>query len=224
MIVLAFAISLFLVASDAEQAVEQAAKAYLAAHYPADAHRLDVEVRRMGGGVVEGADLDVRFRAFAAELPKGRTQVEVWQGREKTGWALLYVTHYDSVLVTNATLNRDAPVDATDLDVAWMDVTRFNGEPMRPSDLAELSEAFATRRINAGRALRRDDLREAFAADLGVTVVMRYERNGFRFDFSAKARQRGAVGDIIKLYVEDTDVTYRARLTAPGKAEWIETL
>ncbi|MEM1096504.1 MAG: flagellar basal body P-ring formation chaperone FlgA [Bacteroidota bacterium] len=221
---LALAISLFLVAPDAEQAVEHAATAYLATHYPADAHRLDVEVRRLGGDVVEGTDLDVRFKAFAAEIPKGRTQVEVWQGREKTGWALLYVTHYDSVLVAAATLKRDAPVDPADVQIAWMDVTRFNGEPMRPDDFANLTEAFATRRINAGRALRRDDLREAFAADLGATVVMRYERNGFRFDLSGKARQRGAVGDIIKLYVEDTDVTYRARLTAPGRAVWLETL
>ena len=59
---------------------------------------------------------------------------------------------------------------------------------------------------------------------LGDPVLMAYARGIITLKLNCKAREPGAVGDEIRLYAPNTDTTYRARLTAPGQAEWIETL
>ena len=83
---------------------------------------------------------------------------------------------------------------------------------------------FATRHLREGRTLRRGDLRAAFTADIGDAVTMRYRRGGLALDLRGQAREAGHVGDAIRLHVPDTNTTYRARLTAAGEADWIETL
>ena len=54
--------------------------------------------------------------------------------------------------------------------------------------------------------------------------MMRFERSGLHLNLTCKARETGHVDDEIRLYSADTGKTYRARLTAPGAATWIETL
>ena len=54
--------------------------------------------------------------------------------------------------------------------------------------------------------------------------MMRFERSGLHLNLTCKARETGHVDDEIRLYSTDTGKTYRARLTAPGAATWIETL
>ena len=88
---LALAISLLLVAPDAEQAVEHAATASLAAPYPAAAHRLDVEVRRLGGDVTDGADLD--------ELRQGMTGIFAMDRRLTPVGLRVWRTLRDAVLL-----------------------------------------------------------------------------------------------------------------------------
>jgi len=207
-------------------AIEQAAEAVLDAQYPEDSHRLDVRVLRTGGKVAELTAPHIVFKADTA-LPRGHTQVEIWSSNQKAGWALLYVAHFDSVLVAQTNFRTDDIVDLADLQVDWVETTKFRGEPIRQSDYDELLEAggvFADRALRQGKALRHGDLRPPYAAETGTSVTLRYERNGMRFKIIGKARKPGFVGDIIKVYVPDTDVTYRVRLTASQEAEWIETL
>lgn len=204
----------------------QAAEAVLAEQYPSDVYRLDVRLLRTGGAIEAIANPEVVFKADR-ELPRGHTKVDVWSGGTKAGWALLYVAHFDSVLVAQAAFRTDDAVELADLDVAWMETTKFRGEPMRLSDYEALfahGGVFAARALRADKALRHGDLRPPYAAETGTSVTLHYERGGMRFKIIGKARKSGFVGDVIKVYSSDTGVTYRVRLTAPQVAEWIETL
>lgn len=204
----------------------RAAEAVLAEQYPSDAHRLEVRLLRKGGAVEDVAHPEVVFTADR-ELPRGHTKVDVWSGGTKAGWALLYVAHFDSVLVAQTTFRKDDMVALADLDLAWMETTKFRGEPMRLSDYETLlaqGGVFAARALRADKALRHGDLRPPYAAETGTSVTLHYERGAMRFKVIGKARKPGFVGDVIKVYSPDTGVTYRVRLTAPQTAEWIETL
>lgn len=211
--------------------LEAAAEAALAERFPDEAHRLDVRVLRTGGDVPTAA-LRVRLPSSAA-MPRGHTRVDVLAragaGWQKSGWALVYVAHFDSVVVARRTVERGAPVAPSDLGAAWLETTTFHGEPLRIADLDRLSaefggDLFAERRLREGRALRRGDLRPPFAADTGDAVALRFRRGAVALELPCRAREPGYVGDEIKLYSPDTDATYRARLLGPGLAEWTATL
>ena len=211
--------------------VRALAERVLAEQYPASAHRFDVRVKRVEAVFEAEAGLRLDFPAGDG-LPRGTTQVKLFAGSEatgwqKAGWALLYVARFDSVLVARATVPSGEEVSLDDAAIAWMETTTFRGEPLRPDDLHALADEgtlFAARSIREGRVLRRDDLRPAFAAETGQIVMMRYRRGSLTFDLSCKARQAGHRDDAIRLYSSETGKTYRARLTGPGTAEWIETL
>ena len=211
--------------------VRALAERVLTERYPDDAHRLDVRIKRVESTVEAGRALRLDFPADD-EIPSGTTQVKLFAGSdtsgwEKVGWALLYVAHFDSVVVARTTLPSGADVSLADASIAWIETTTFRGEPLRPASLRALiheGALFAARLLREGRVLRRDDLRRAYAAETGATVVMRYQRGGLTFDLSCKARRAGHLNDTIRLYSSETGKTYRARLTGPGTAEWIETL
>ena len=211
--------------------VRSLAEEVLAERYPDNAHRFDVRVKRVEA-MVE-AEEGVRL-VFPAEdkWPRGTMQVKLFTGSDtagwqKAGWALLYIAHFDSVVIAQATVSSGDEVSLADAGVAWIETTTFRGEPLRPDDLRALTQEgalFATRSIPEGRVLRRDDLRPAFAVETGASVMMRYQRGSLTFDLSCKARQAGHLDDAIRLYSSETGKTYRARLTGTGAAEWIETL
>lgn len=211
--------------------IAAAAAALLAERFPETAHRLDVRVLRTGADVRAGADVRLVLPAQAA-LPRGRTQVDVLTraggaGWTKAGWALLYVAHFDSVVMARAVLDRDAAVTSEDVSVAWVETTTFRGEPLRAAAFRRLcadGAVFAARRIPEGRPLRHDDLRAPLAVDTGGAVRMRYERGPVRLKIACQARERGRPGEMIRLYCPDTRTTYRARLTGPGTADWVQTL
>ncbi|MDX1532063.1 MAG: flagellar basal body P-ring formation chaperone FlgA [Rhodothermales bacterium] len=199
------------------------AEAALADRFPTEAHRLRVRLVRTGGDV-PGADR-LLFPADGA-LPRGHAQVDVLDASgQEAGWALLYVAHYDSVVVARRRLGRGEPVGPADLAVAWTETTRFRGEPLRAADLRALGpDLFADRPLVADRPLRRGDLRPPFAADTGDPVRMRYRRGPLRLELPCTAREPGYAGEAVRLHCPDTRATYRARLTAPGRADWLESL
>jgi len=211
--------------------VRTLSEAVLATRYPAEAPRLAVRVKRIEAALDELAPVRLVFPEDDA-LPRGTTQVTLLQdageaGWQKAGWALLYIAHYDSVMMTATTVRADAEVDPAALHVAWIETTTFRGEPLRPADWqARLHDGavFATRILREGQALRRSDLRPAYAAEPGAVVLMRYRRRGVAFDVVCKAREAGLAGEAVRLYSTDTGNLYRARLTGPGTAEWLETL
>ncbi|WP_456427610.1 flagellar basal body P-ring formation chaperone FlgA [Rhodocaloribacter sp.] len=208
--------------------IRAAAEAVLAERFPGEAHRLRVRVIRTGGQLTGEADLKVTFQSSDA-LPRAHAKVDVWRqandGWTKAGWALLYVAHFDSVVVAREGVAQGAVVTPEQVTFAWMDVTGFRGEPLRPAVYRALArdEVFAARPLRERRPLRAGDLRPPFAANTGDAVLMHYRRGKITLRMACKAREPGFIGDVIRLYNPDTDTMYRARLTAPGAAEWMET-
>jgi flagella basal body P-ring formation protein FlgA len=208
--------------------VAAAAEAVLAERFPDEAHRFEVRVLRTGGAVDETAPLRIDLPS-GGEVPRGHTKVDVLaraaSGWERTGWALLYVAHFDSVVVARRSVRRNDAVAPADLGTAWLETTSFHGEPLRAVDLAAWGpDLFADRPLREGRALRRGDLRPPFAADTGEAVTLHFQRGAITLELPCHAREPGFVGEEIRLYSSTTDATYRARLTAPGVATWTATL
>lgn len=202
--------------------VAQAVQTEVDARYPEWAGRLIVRAERVPEAA---AALEAPRVAWAdrGRVPRGPLSVEVTDARgQSAGRARVFVAHFDSVFSTTETLRKgDAAGDA--LTVVWTETTRLSGDPLTPRDLPP-GEVFATRYLRADRVLRRGDVRGAFAAEVGEVVAMRYRRGAIGLELRATARQAGHVGDAVRLHAPDTGTTYRARLVAPGVAEWIETL
>ncbi len=140
---------------------------------------------------------------------------------------MLYVAHYDSVGVIMRRLEEDEPVMPAEIRFVRIETTRFHGEPLTPQILSQLQaqgELFANRFLKAERTLRADDIRNALDVALGQSVIMTYRRDAFVLEFTCKARMQGFIGDEIKLFAPATNKTYRARISGPGRAQWLETL
>jgi flagella basal body P-ring formation protein FlgA len=141
------------------------------------------------------------------------------------GRATLYVAHFDSVAAAARPLARGDTVAAADLAPAWVETTRFRGEPLRWADARALAAgATARRALGAGEPVRAGDLVAPLAVETGGPVEIRYRRGGLALALRGQARERGAVGAAVRVYCPDTRATYRVRLLAPGVGEWLETL
>lgn len=211
--------------------MRQAAEQELASRYPEGAARMTVRVRRVGGDVDRTAPIQLDFPQ-RGRTPEGLTQVQVRAqtsaGRwTKTGWALLDVAHFDSVMTVRGRIGAGEPVDASRLETAWMETTDVRGEPLRAtafrSDAAKGS-LVATRILSAGRVLRQSDVRPPYTVDTGASIEMHYTRGRLAFRLSCKTREPGFTGDEIRVYCSDTRTSYRVRLTNEDTARWIETL
>lgn len=215
---------------DEEAQIRAAAEDLLAARFPEFAPRLEVRVQRTSVALEAPAPLRLLFPEAAA-VPRGHTQVDVQAqmeagGWQKVGWALLYVAHFDSLVAMQRRVEPGEAVTDADITTIWIETTTFHGEPMRAATFQRLLHAsplYASQLLRAGRTLRHDDLRPPYAADTGETVEMHYRRGPILLRLPCKAREPGFKGDVIRLYAPTTSATYRARLTGPGQAEWIET-
>ena len=215
---------------DEEAQIRAVAEALLADRFPEIAPRLEVRVQRTNVTLENPASLQLLFPAEAA-VPRGHTQVDVQAQQEagnweKVGWALLYVAHFDSVAAMRRRVEPDEAVTDADVTTIWIETTTFHGIPMRATTLQRLQREtplYASHLLREGQTLHHDDLRPPYAADTGETVEMHYQRGPILLRLPCKAREPGFAGDVIRLYAPTTSATYRARLTGPGQAEWIET-
>ncbi len=210
--------------------IVEAAKTMLTTRYPDEVHRLEIRLVRTGGQLDANSGVRLNLPVSAA-VPRAHLQAKVQQQKDgewkEMGWATLYVSHFDSVGVTTRKIGKDEQVSLGDFRFARIETTRFRGEPLRPADMRFLQEKgniFAHKYLSEERALRMNDLRNALDVTLGQSVIMTYKRNQFVLEFTCKARRQGFTGEEIKLFAPATNKTYRARITAPGKAEWLETL
>lgn len=216
--------------------VRDAMLAWLDARYPALRPRLDVRVLRMdpeAEAVLTSAPEPLRLDVpHPTAVPHARTQVTLLAGSEaagyeKIGWAMLYVAHFDSLVVPTRTVRPDDPLAPEAVQMAWTETTTFRGEPLTPAAYRELlaqGDVFAVRTLREGRPLRSTDVRPPYLVDTGSSVRMHYARGRLAMTLTCKAREAGALGDEVRLYAPDTKTTYRARITGPGTAIWIETL
>lgn len=204
--------------------------AQLHKQYPQDIERLDVRVMRTGGQLDVSAAVQLQLPT-TGQIPRANLQLRVrqpvqgtWQDR---GWVMLYFSHFDSVGVATRTLRKDEPIALEDIRYAWLETTRFRGNPLTPAVIRRLEakgELYADRHLKEERTLRANDVRHAFDVRLGQSVIMTYERDLFVLELTCKSRTQGFSGDEIKLFSPSTNRTYRAQIIGPGKAKWLETL
>lgn len=213
-------------------AIVEAASEMLAIRFPDVVHHLEVRVIRTSRGINGNKSLRVIWPA-SNDLPRAHTQVKIEQqvpdGTQwtETGWALLYVAHFDSVALATRPIERDEQIVDGDLQFAWLETTRFSGQPLTRQVYAALQsqgELYAHRHLNANRTLRSDTIRPAYDVETSQSVTMTYRRDPVALELACKARMTGYTGDIIKLFSPVSKRTYRARITGPGTAEWLETL
>ncbi len=217
-------------ANTLDEQILEAARTILAERFPTEVNRLDVKLIRTGGKLDPQARLLLDIPTSSA-LPRAHVQAKIqqftagqWQAK---GWVMLYVSHFDSVAVSLRPLKKDEQLTEQDVRFVWMETTKYRGAPLTPAGIRKLlnkGEIYADRHLSKERALREGDLRNALDVNLGQAVTMTYKRDQFTLEFTCKARNQGFVGDEIKLFAPATNRTYRARITEPGKAEWLETL
>lgn len=200
-----------------------AAERYLAAHFPTAVHRLDARVVRVNADLDPDAVLDLVLAAPDG-MPTGSTRADLYADGVRAGSAMLYIARYDSVLVARRALSRGDTLTANAVETAWMETTRFHGEPALTGALHVPMAPTARRSLDAGEALRTTDLAWPTAVDTGDPVRVRYARRGVLMTLDGQAREPGAVGETLRVFSRATGATYRVRLTAPGEADWIETL
>lgn len=207
-----------------EAAIVDAAQAALAEAWPDVAPQLAIRVVRLSGGA-ERVRPPVRVRFLDAGVPRGRASAEVeaadGAGWARAGWALLDVAHTATAAVLVRPLARGEAVtpDAYRLDA--VETTRMAEAPLAPDSLVGWS---AGRPLAAGTVLTARVLARPVAADAGAAVRVRYRRGAVQIAFEGVARERGAVGETIRVYDSATRRTHRVRLTAPGEGAWLSTL
>ena len=217
-------------ADNLHERIAKVAESMLSDRYAQSIATLEVRVMRTGGEIEHTGLLELTW-PNQPEIPRALLRVEVRSkdalANESIGWALLYVAHYDSVLVLNRSIKNDERVLDSYLSTVWTETTRFHGAPLTSLYYRQLTasgDVFANRYIKENRVLKESDLRNAFDVETGQQVIMTYIRDGITLELSCKSRNRGYIGDIIKLYSSDTKHMYKARITGPQTAIWAETL
>jgi flagellar basal body P-ring formation protein FlgA len=198
----------------------------LEARIPGAAAKAEVAVERISPAGSLGADVLTARLPDQPVVPRGRIQVSLKSVSGPQGRAIVRIAHFDSVATVQSSTFAGEPVRSSDLRFFWIETTRFSGDPLTPTALANWggTELISRRSLRADRPLRTSDLGPPPAAEAGDPVLMTYRRSAFVMDVTCTSRDRGLVGDVIRLYADDTDTMYRARLTARGRAEWLETL
>lgn len=210
------------------QRIQAAAETHLASTYPELARRVEVRVTRVS---VETTADELRITLPKPGVPRAHTKVDVLEQAggnwERAGWAMVYVSHFDSVAVAVRDVPRDEEVELIDVAPAWVETTRFHGEPLTMARLRDLHGGdglIAARPLRTGAPLKMSDVRAPWAVVTGQAVTMQYERNGIFLEIHGRSRETGALDDEIRIYSQDTGTTYRARIVGPGQVHWLETL
>ena len=215
---------------DLHARITEAAETVLSNRYTLPDTHLEVRVVRTGGDIGESGPLEL-FWPDRPEVPKALLRVnihsQVGHSNRQEGWALLYIAHFDSVLVANRSIKNSEGVLESDVSTIWAETTRFHGNPLSPESfrqLAKQGDIYSNRYLSEKKILKENDLRNAYDVDTGQQVIMHYNRNGISLELTCKSRNRGFKGDLIKLFSPDTQHTYKARITASQTATWVETL
>lgn len=217
-------------ANDLHERIAETAESILISRYADSGAHMEVRVVRTGGQIENTNHLEVIWPQ-KPDIPRALLRVEVKSTdvlkNSYEGWALLYVAHFDSVMVLDRSIKNDEAVEASDLSTVWTEITRFHGSPMTPDvyrRMASKGDIFANRYVAENRILKATDLRNSYDVHTGQQVFMSYERRGIVLELSCKSRNKGFEGDIVKLFSPDTQQMYRARVTGLQRASWIETL
>ena len=182
----------------------------------------EVQVVRLSGGA-DAAPSPLRVR-FRDDAPRGRASAEVealvhgvWM---PAGWAYLNVAVFETVPVLVADVGRGEPVtEAVRFD--RVETTRLSG--VLGPDVLE-ADWTARRSLRAGTVLTDRLVQAPAAVEHGASLRVYYDRGPIAVTLACEARERGAVGEVVRAVCPDTRSTYRVQITAPGEGDWTSTL
>lgn len=217
-------------AEDLHARIVKAAEAVLSNRYAQSDPALEVRVVRTGGTIIDAKNLELVW-PLQTEIPRALLRVNInskdVDANVHKGWALLYVAHFDSAMVLNRSAKNDELLQEPDFSIIWTETTRFHGSPLTPElyrKLRSRGPIYSNRYLASERVLKVNDLRNSYDVETGQQVIMTYKRRGIVLEISCKSRNRGFEGDIIKIYSPDTQLMYKAQISGPQRATWIETL
>ena len=183
----------------------------------------DAEVRVVRlSAEAEAAQPPLRVR-FLDDAPRGRASAEVETLTDSSwtsaGWAYLDVTVYDTALVLTRDVNRgDALAEAVSRQRV-----EIPSDPLLSPD-HPLEGWSAARSLRAGTVLTARLADAPSAVEPRAPLRVRYTRGALSVTLSCEARERGAIGDVIRASCPNPRATYHVRLTAPGEGVWTRTL
>lgn len=224
-----FLLGVWLLASAAAHAgeaeVAAAAEAALAEAWPEAAEHAEVRVVRLSGAAGDVAPpLRVRFPDGAP--PRGRTSAVVEAAEAdgswaRAGWAYLEVAYTGTVAVLTRDLQRGDPISPDAVRPEAVETTDLP-DALAPNALGD--GWTAARSLRAGTVLTARLVEAPAVVEVGDPVQVVYARGAVRVVLAGEARQRGALGDEVRVYCDDTHSTFRVRLTGPGAGVWVRTL
>lgn len=214
-----------------EQRVHRSAVQTLLQQYPVTKDELAVQVQQVEGLRSTSRALRTRFNPSEG-IPRGRTQVELLTGSQKVGWhkvgwALLYITRFDSVMVSQRSISSGQTVKPSDLQATRRDVTRLRTRPLTPQAYRQQQQKgalVAASYLSEGEILEQQSLRQPYTVETGDLLTINYKQKDVSVRLRCKARQAGYIGDVIRVSCRSTGALYRVRLTPTGTATWLETL
>ena len=216
--------------TDLDHAIADTAESIIESRYQTGNTDIDVRIIRTGGTIIADGALDIVLPE-QSRIPRANIRVDIYSGPpnedRQVGWAILFVAHYDSVMVANRAFRQEDQIPDDNLVSVWTETTRFHGEPLTPDALQAIrleGEIFARRHLTAHRLLRIQDIRNAYAIKTGESVNMLYNHRGVLLELTCKARKHGFAGEVVKMFSTDTKLMYKARITGQGTAVWLETL
>jgi flagella basal body P-ring formation protein FlgA len=124
------------------------------------------------------------------------------------------------VLVMQRTHGAHEPLDRSDVALEERDVVGLVGRPVdRETDLSRLRTRHA---VAAGRVLLQRDLEERPQIFAGEEVNVGVTLHSIAIATRAVALREARLGESVLLKNPDSEQTYRARVTGPGRAEVID--
>lgn len=211
--------------------IHQTAVDQIVGDYSLTPGTISVRVDQVDAALRKNDELRLEFSNHW-ETPRGRVQADILSKTSgnrwtKNGWALLYVSHYDSVVVSRSTFRPDDKLGRDEIKHIRTNVTKLRNEPLTSEQFRSQctnEPCFVRQYIREGDLIRRDAIRHRYAAKAGEMVEMLYRRHGISANLQCRARQSGYVGDVVRISCSSTGSIYRVELTDDGTAEWRETL
>lgn len=193
-------------------------------HYRSVDTHVEIDVVRVTGLVDGEADFTIHW---PDEPPHGTVQLRITDDDGARGWVMMRIRHLEYAAHATRDIAAGETMTASDISYALVDRAPTRGRLLTRASIDQLldeGEVVAFRRIRTDRPLRPSDVGHAPIVEVGSSIVMDYQRGGVHFRITSTAREPGSEGEAIRLYSPETRSTYRARITGPGSAQWIETL
>ncbi len=139
-------------------------------------------------------------------------------GRARDVSVIVDLQRIPGIVVATRALPRGTVITARDVKLEFVTSGNFPSDGY--GDLDQVIGLETTRGISAGQHLRRGAIRRPVLVFRNKVVTVRSRTAGVQVTTSAKAREDGGLGDVIRVEaLEDRNSTYLARVSGPHEVE-----